>query len=275
MRGRGTAQSLAGSPTLVGAITTLIVIVAVFLAYNSNNGLPFVPTYRVSVILPNAARLSPNNEVRIGGTRVGIVESIEPIHIKAGGKTAAKLDLKLDKSVQPLPSGTTVTVRYKSSFGLKYLELKRGSGPPLAEGATIPVSHASSQTEFDAIANTFDARTRAASRVNLQGYGDAFAARGSSLNETIQKLNPLFTSLKPVARVLIDPSTRLDRFFPALGRTAAIVAPSPSSRRSCSPTWRSPSAPCRRTRRRSRTRSPPAHRRFPRERRRCAPSAPS
>jgi virulence factor Mce-like protein len=224
MRGRSRAQSLAASPTLVGAITTLIVIVAVFLAYNATNGLPFVPTYRVSVILPNGARVSPNNEVRIGGTRVGIVDSIEPIRT-SGGRSAAKLDLKLDKAVDPLPAGTTVKVRYKSSFGLKYLQLTRGSGPGLKEGATIPVSHASSQTEFDDIANTFDARTRAASRVGLQGYGDAFAARGGSLNETIQKLNPLFTNLKPVAEVLTDPKTRLNNFFPALGRTAQIVAP--------------------------------------------------
>ena len=76
---QGRVQSLAASPTMVGAITTLIVIVAVFLAYNASNGLPFVPVYRVSVELPNAQRLAPNNEVRIGGTRVGVVESIEPV----------------------------------------------------------------------------------------------------------------------------------------------------------------------------------------------------
>jgi phospholipid/cholesterol/gamma-HCH transport system substrate-binding protein len=222
---RGRAQSLAASPTLVGAITTLIVIVAVFLAYNSNNGLPFVPTYRVSVILPNAARVSPNNEVRIGGTRVGVVESIEPVADQKTGRAAAKLDLKLDKSVEPLPDDSTVQVRYKSSFGLKYLEVKRGTGPGLKEGSILPVSQASTQTEFDDISNTFDARTREASRQNLLGYGDALAARGASLNQTIQALNPLFTNLKPVARTLTAPNTRLERFFPALGRTAEIVAP--------------------------------------------------
>ena len=47
------------SPTMVGAITVLIAILAVFLAYNANNGLPFVPTYRISVELPNADRSSP------------------------------------------------------------------------------------------------------------------------------------------------------------------------------------------------------------------------
>jgi hypothetical protein len=116
-------------------------------------------------------------------------------------------------------------VRYKSSFGLKYLQITRGTGEPLQEGSTLPVSQSSSQTEFDDIANTFDARTREASRENLVGYGDAFSARGASLNQTIQALNPLFANLKPVAETLTDPATRLERFFPALGRTAEIVAP--------------------------------------------------
>jgi virulence factor Mce-like protein len=222
---QGRAQSLAASPTLVGAITTLIVIVAVFLAYNSSSGLPFVPTYRVSVEMANGARVSPNNEVRIGGTRVGVVESIEPVRDDETGDAAAKLNLKLDKSAEPLPADSTVAVRYKSSFGLKYIEITRGEGEGLPEGGTLPVDQSTAQTEFDDVANTFDPETREGSRGQLLGYGDGFAGRGASLNETIQYLNPLFTNLKPVAELLVEPETRLRRFFPALGRTAQIVAP--------------------------------------------------
>ncbi len=97
--------AIAASPTIVGAITTLIVVVAVFLAYNANNGLPFVPVYRVSVVVPNAARLVPNNEVRIGGTRVGVVESIDAVRLPADeddGTTAAT-------SRRPSPSAPTAT----------------------------------------------------------------------------------------------------------------------------------------------------------------------
>ena len=69
---------------MVGAVTVLIAIVAVFLAYNANSGLPFVPVYRVSVDIPNAARMVDNNEVRIGGVRVGVVESIDPVASEDG-----------------------------------------------------------------------------------------------------------------------------------------------------------------------------------------------
>jgi virulence factor Mce-like protein len=225
MTGRSRVERIAASPTVVGAITTLIVIIAVFLAYNASNGLPFVPVYRVSAELPNAARILRNNEVRIGGHRIGVIESIETTQDKQTGGAAAKLNLKLDKSVKPIPATSLVRVRYRSTFGLKYLEIVPRPGPGLPEGGTIPITQAVPQTEFDAINNTFDQRTRENIRRNLENFGNAFAARGASLNVAIENLNPLFRALKPVADRLVAPETRLDRFFPALAETARIVAP--------------------------------------------------
>jgi virulence factor Mce-like protein len=236
MNGRRRVGSLAASPTMVGAITTLIVIVAVFLAYNANNGLPFVPTYKVSAELCDAARLGPNNEVRIGGNRVGAVESIDTVAAPpnsgcqaangSSASTVAKLNLKLDKSAEPLPADSTIRVRYRSSFGLKYLEISRGtSDTGLPAGGTIPLSQSQQLVEFDDVYNTFDTATRENSRRVLMGFGDAFAARGASLNEAIGALNPLFANLRPVSQALADPTTQLVRFFPELADAARIVAP--------------------------------------------------
>jgi ABC-type transporter Mla subunit MlaD len=240
---RGPLQTIASSPTMVGAITTLIVIVAVFLAYNANSGLPFVPTYRVSVEVPNAARLTNNNEVRIGGHRVGIVESIEPISspsdepppgqsVAAGGAEGqpsygrlAQLNLKLDKSADPLPQDSRFRIRYRSAFGLKYLEITRGDGPPAPDGFVFGVDQTEPQTEFDDINNTFDADTRENVRINLEGFGNGLAARGTSLNQAIESLDPLLGNLKPVSSTLIEPATRFRRFFPELADAARIVAP--------------------------------------------------
>ena len=259
-RGQSPIQSIAASPTMVGAVTTLIVIVAVFLAYNANNGLPFVPTYRVSVQIPDAARLVKNNEVRIGGSRVGVIESIDVVKPDQGfedssassdQQVVAQLNLKLDKSASPIPEDSIFRVRYRSTFGLKYLEITRGTGKSAPEGyvfdglddsgtcrlptdpstfdSSIPASSRNGcfqkQTEFDAINDTFDTKTRSNVRTNLKGYGGAFAGRGASLNQAIAALRPLFVNLKPVSEVLADPHTELRRFFEVLGRTARIVAP--------------------------------------------------
>ena len=267
MRPRNPLATLAASPTMVGAVTVLIAIVTVFMAYNANNSLPFVPVYKTSVDIPNAARLGTNNEVRIGGTRVGVVESIEPIELNAQTAQAgltpeqstigARLNLKLDKTVQPLPQDSVFRVRYRSSFGLKYLEIIRGTGPDADEGfvfdglndaeadpnfvgcdiPTDPETFAETipeqakdgcfqpQTEFDAIANTFDTKTRTVARENLIEFGNAFAGRGASLNDAIEGLAPLMRNLGPVSRLLADPDTGLRRFFAELADTARIVAP--------------------------------------------------
>jgi len=212
---------------MVGAVTTLIVILAVFLAYNANNGLPFVPTYRLSVEVPNAATLVRSNDVRIGGVRVGFVDSVEPVQDPKTGAVHAKVDLKLDKNVDPLPRDSTVIVRARSALGLKYLEIDKGtSSKGYPEGSVLPLKAAHPKpVEIDQVLNTFDEPTRRAIRANLVGFGDALAGRGPDLNAALGELRPLLDRLEPVARTLAAPSTGLERFVRALSDTAAEVAP--------------------------------------------------
>src|SRR5205085_11000348 len=51
-------RSPLSSPILIGALTVLAVIVAVFLAYNANSGLPFVPSYSLHVQVADANELT-------------------------------------------------------------------------------------------------------------------------------------------------------------------------------------------------------------------------
>src|SRR5947209_19240620 len=96
---RSSTTSVIASPVLVGAVTVLIVIVGVYLAYNANKGLPFVPTYDLNAELPNGAKLVAGNDVRLGGFRVGVVDEIKPTYV--GGRAVALGKMKLDKSVEP------------------------------------------------------------------------------------------------------------------------------------------------------------------------------
>jgi virulence factor Mce-like protein len=220
------AVNLAGSPTLVGAVTVLIAIVAVFLAYNANNGLPFVPTYRISVQVPNAGTLIAGNEVRVGGVRVGQVTNVEP-QTSPDGSVDAKVDLELNRDQNPLPDDSTVIVRSRSALGLKYLEITRGSSSQgLGEGGVLPLTAATPEpVEIDQLFNTFDEPTRTAIQGNLTEFGNALAGRGAQLNAGIQELRPLVQVLEPVARNIASPQTDLRGFVTGLSRTAAEVAP--------------------------------------------------
>jgi virulence factor Mce-like protein len=226
MNRRSAAASLAASPVMIGAVTVLIAIVAVFLAYNANNGLPFVPSYRISAQVPDAAQLVPGNEVRIGGVRVGVIEQIEPVQ-DSEGNLSATLDLKLDRSAAPIPKDSTVVVRARSALGLKYLEIDKGaSAENWDEGAVLPLSAATPEpVEIDEVLNTFDEPTQVAIQENLVEFGNALAGRGPDLNAAIGSLRPLLPPLERVMDNLADPSTRLARFVSALSATAAEVAP--------------------------------------------------
>jgi len=224
MRGKG--SSIAGNPVLIGAATVLVIIVALFLSYNANAGLPFVPSYQLKVEAPSAAALVKGNEVRIGGARVGAVDTITTKR-NEDGTSVALIGMKLERAVDPLPKDSTIIIRPKSALGLKYVEITRGTSEEgYEEGDTIPVSASKpTQVEFDEFVNMFDDATRRASQENLQGFGDAFAGRGTSINSALGVLPALLRDIQPVARNLSNPDTNLKRFFNELGDAARIVSP--------------------------------------------------
>ncbi len=224
MRTRG--SNVASNPVLIGAVTVLVVLVAVFLAYNANQGLPFVPTYELRADVPSAANLVKGNEVRIGGARVGAISEIG-VRQEEDGRNVATLTMQLDQSVEPLPRDSTILIRPRSLLGQKYVEITVGtSSDGYRSGDRVPVSSARPEpVEFDEFINMFDAPTRDAIARNTVAFGTAFAGRGTSLNMAISALRPLVEDLQPVAQTLASPETGLDRFVRALARTAAEVAP--------------------------------------------------
>jgi len=224
MRRRGSA-SIVANPVLVGAVTTLVVLVAVFLAYNANNGLPFVPTRAVNVETDNGAELVPGNEVRAGGFRVGVVTDMVPKKLE-NGRVGAVLKLKLDQKFGAVPVDSTVVIRPRSSLGLKYVEFHRGTSKKMVpDGGTLPVTQTSVPVELDEFYNMFDEKTRDASRTDLKGFGNAFVGRGYDLNQTIAGAPRFFGHLENVMRNLSDPNTELRSFFKELGDTVRIIAP--------------------------------------------------
>ena len=217
--------SLVASPVLVGAVTVLVTIVAVVLAYNANNGLPFTPSLDVRVLSDNAAALGKGSEVREGGLRVGFVQSIETVRLP-GGRAAAEVAVRINNADEELPDDTTFTIRPRSPLGLKYLEMMRGNSPRhVEEGHTFDASQTEIPVQVDDVNRTYDEPTREAMRDNLHDFGNTLAGRGPSLNLTLERLPRFLRLAAPVSRNLADPATRLGRFFRELGDTARVVAP--------------------------------------------------
>lgn len=219
-------NSIAANPVLIGGVTVLVTIVAVFLSYNANHGLPFVPTYKVEVVVPNADGLIAGNEVRIGGDRVGVVRKITGFARK-DGSTGARMELALDANADHLPVDSTVKIRPKSALGLKYILINRGTSSRTipADGTLDTPREPIRPVDIDDWFNMFDEPTRQGSSDNLMEYGTAFAGRGSDLNETFRELNPTLEHAGPALENLNSEATGFNRLFPAFAQAAAEVAP--------------------------------------------------
>ncbi len=221
----GTRRSTFANPVLVGAVTVLALLVAVFLAYNSNAGLPFVPTRQLKVDLTDGANLRVGNDVREGGYLVGMISAMAPARF-ANGTLGARLTLKLREADGRVPVDSRATVYSKSVLGFKFLDLIKGTSQrDFADGGTMPVSQTTVPVQIDQVFDTFDPRTRSAVQQDLVGFGDTLTGRGSSLNDTLASLPALLQYLRPVAAYLSAPPTQLTRLLTSLDTFMRVVAP--------------------------------------------------
>ncbi len=215
----------ASNPVLIGALTVLVVIVAVTLAYNATNGLPFVPTYSLHVQAANASELTHGDDVNMGGARIGVVSSVTPVRT-ASGRAIAQLNLQLQNSVKPLPVDSRFTVRLKGAIGLKYLQITPGqSGHGWSDNATVPLGHASTEVDFDQVLSMFNPPTRVGVQRTTIGFAEALAGRGYDLNNAFGAFVPLLGDLAPVARNLASSRSDLAGFFTGLRNYTGALAP--------------------------------------------------
>ena len=221
MRNRGRTARLFNDPFINGLVTLAVVMFAVYTSYTANNGLPFAPTYRISVDVPDAGQLVRHAEVRVGGARVGQVLQIHAKPATATRAPYAQLDLALKPSLRPLKTDTHSEVRVASILGGKYLSLVPGHGTAkLPENGVLPLSQAKTAVDLDEAFRVFDPPTRRSLAASVTELGNAFAGRGVEINNALGALARASAGVQRVLAVLADPSTNLAGF---LGAAAAVT----------------------------------------------------
>jgi virulence factor Mce-like protein len=222
------------NPVLVGTVTILIVIVAVYLSYIAENGLPFVPTYNIKVDVANAAELVKNADVRIGGARVGQVLTISPeLPTKQWPHPYAQLGIALEKSLEPLPMNTKYQVRLASVLGGKYVEIIPGTsrGAGLPDGGEFTLSTKGNQNhnipfvDLDTAFKTFGPKTQQGLRSATAQLGEAVAGRGTAFNDATYSTARLIGPLENLLRLFAARSTNLPQFVSGLAATTGALAP--------------------------------------------------
>ncbi len=213
------------SPVVIGALTVLVAIVAVVLAFQANSGLPFVPRYDLHIRVKDAEELTRGGEVHMGGVLVGDVSSVDAARDRSG-QAVAVLNVELDKSIEPLPVDSRFTIREKDAIGEKYLSITPGhSRRTWRQGATVPVTQTGATTDLDQVLSMFTPPTRKGVTASTTGFAEALSGRGAAINDAIGAFRPLVNDLGPVMRNLSTPRTQLGGFLRSLGAFTGALAP--------------------------------------------------
>jgi virulence factor Mce-like protein len=167
--------------------------------------------YEIEIPFNEATQLAQQSDVRISGVSVGKVQSIE---LDPNGKQAlAKVDI--EDQYAPIPRGTRAVLRTKTLLGETYVELTPGPhrGPKLADGGTLPEANIAESVQLDEIFRTFDPRTRAAFQSWQQEAAVAIEGRGADLSYAFGELEPAFTQVDRLFRVLDSQRLAVKQLF--------------------------------------------------------------
>jgi phospholipid/cholesterol/gamma-HCH transport system substrate-binding protein len=140
--------------------------------------------YHYRLDFQTAGQLVKGNQVYIGGSPVGSIDSIGLVN-----DSTAQVDVQID---QQLHEGSTATVRATSLSGIAnhYVSISPGPNnrPALGSGSTIGLSQTTPPVELDALFNAFKPNVRNGLRNFIKGNAQIYAGVGPQANQSYHYL---------------------------------------------------------------------------------------
>ena len=180
------------------AAAAAIVLAAVVLAVVLVRG---AHTHRYDLVFESAGQLVKDDDVQIGGRRIGSVRDIE-----LTDDNLARIRIEVQEPYAPLHEGTTAIIRATSLSGVanRYVALTPGpqSNPELDDRATLQTNSTTTIVDLDQLLNTFDDRTRKDLTKLIRSFAVQFDGEGEAAGQAAKYFNPLLsTSRKLVAQL--------------------------------------------------------------------------
>ncbi|MCW3011784.1 MAG: hypothetical protein JWO90_2188 [Solirubrobacterales bacterium] len=198
----------------VAALVGALVLVAAVLLRGSEQS-----EYRLR--FQNAGQLVTDDDVQIGGRRVG---SIKEIELTDGNE--AEVRIAVDEEFAPLTTGTTAVIRATSLSGIanRYIALTKGPGKELDEGAMITAERTTTPVDLDQLFATFDPRTRKALQQVISGSARQYQGVGKAGNEALKYFNPALSSTSRLVNELTRDQQVFQDFLVDSSRVVTAVA---------------------------------------------------
>lgn len=148
-------------------IAGVLCLVAAYAAFVRT--LPFTHSFEIRGVFTTANQLRSGDEVRRAGVRIGKVTGIDP-----GPGNTSIVTMRLDNH-DHLQAGAGLAIRERLLFeGNLYVDVIPGTrtAPPLADGATIPLTRTTVPVQLDQVLDTLDRPVRQALTGTIKSLGD-------------------------------------------------------------------------------------------------------
>ena len=212
----GPAASRGTTPARIATIAALAVAVIVLavIFFGGSGG------HKYTLIFQNAGQLVADNQVLIGGSPAGTVESIG-----LTDDNLAEVKVEVD---QELHEGTTAAIRATSLSGVAnhYVSVSPGpnSNPALDDGAELGLSSTTTPVDIDQFFNTFPPRVREALGEFIKGNASIYSGQGKNGNDAFKYFGPALNRTTAFARELNADQRLLARFVVSSSRLTTAVA---------------------------------------------------
>src|SRR4051812_9960985 len=191
----------------IAAAVVVVVAASVLVALSVGASSPTGSNYGVRAVFDNASFLTPGEDVKVSGVKVGKVSSLDVTEDK---RAAVTLDIS-DTGFAPFHQDAHCAIRPESLIGERYVECTPGSDrtaalPKIPDGqdgaGTHLLEHTSSPVDIDLVNNIMRLPYRQRFAIILNEFGTALAGNGQKLNEAIHRANPALRQTDKVLSIL-------------------------------------------------------------------------
>ena len=181
------------------------------------------PGHEYTFLFENAGQLVRDNDVQVGGRRVGSITDIELTE-----DNQAAVTVKVEEPFAPLREGTEATIRLTSLSGIanRYVALAMGPGdaPELDDGAVLGTNTTTSVVDLDQLFNTLDEQTRGSLQDVIEGFAAQYEGKEPEAAMAAEYFNPLLSTSRRLVGELTEDESALTRFIVESGSLSAALA---------------------------------------------------
>jgi phospholipid/cholesterol/gamma-HCH transport system substrate-binding protein len=198
------------------ALVAVIAVVALVLLRDGDT-----TTYRLR--FQDAGQLVKDDDVQVGGRRIGSVRAIE-----LTDDNQAEIKIAVERDFTPLHEGTTAVIRATSLSGIanRYIALSPGanSRPALGEGSLLGTDKTTSIVDLDQLFDTIDPATRKGLQQFIAGNARWYVGRGRQANEAAKYLDPALSSSRALVNEVVRDQDTFNAFLQSSSKTVTALA---------------------------------------------------